>query len=87
MNNKKQAIQVNMPPVVAACIDGHQLAINNATGDTNMLFIQLQPRLDNDAIQQGVVVANIRLNIDQLRQLNDNISKTIEGYDKKHSES
>lgn len=87
MSNKNQSVQVNVPPMAAACVDGHQLVTNNNTGDTNMLFIQLYPHLGEEDVQQGIVVANVRLNITQLRQLGDSIGKTIETYEKTHPAS
>jgi hypothetical protein len=73
--------------VPAVSSDGHGIGINPENGDTNLLFIQMVPKQSPSSKDteldepEANVVSNIRLNIEQLKQLNKAISDTINDYE------
>jgi hypothetical protein len=76
--NQKPLRITNLIPAVVA--DGNLININNATGDTTLMFIQIIPGLDADPAVMANTIASIRMNINQLQDLSKSINDTIEKY-------
>ena len=80
MNPQNKPVKISgNPPAISA--DGHGIGINPDNGAANLLFIQIIPSQDKDPKElEGNVVASIRLTLEQLEQLNNDISKNIKTY-------
>jgi len=85
-DNQVQAnlnLQISIPAIAT---DGNALSVNNETGETSLVFFQIAPNPDPKPEQvQGNAVANVRLTFQQLKQLNEAISKAVKNYEAKKS--
>jgi hypothetical protein len=84
-DGKQVKVINNMAAVVA---DGHGIGINKDNGAANLLFIQIVPNQNPNATEvEGSVVSSIRLGLDQLKQLKNDIEKNIAEYESKKAGS
>lgn len=78
-NNKPVRITNTVPAISS---DGHGIGVNPDTGDANLLFIQVAPNQDPEKVKEleASVVANVRMNLVQLKQLNEAITKAVANF-------
>lgn len=72
---------ISKPPAFA--IDGNSISIH-PTGQVDVAFFQIHQKID--AVLEANVVANVRMNMEQLLQLQRTIDEVIEAHEKKMAE-
>jgi hypothetical protein len=77
-NPDKVKIVANVPALFA---DGQGLAVNNENGATNIMFLQVTNINPETKEKEASVVANVRLDFNQLKGLWDSIGQAITDFE------
>ncbi|MBQ3348587.1 hypothetical protein IJG90_03675 [Candidatus Saccharibacteria bacterium] len=83
MSNDSKPIKLlieNLP--VAASADGHQISINQNTGEADLIFFQISPNEPRDGEINGVAVSHLRLSNNQITRLLEDITRGLDNYKK-----
>lgn len=86
MANENKPVKI-VSSIPAISSDGHGIGINPESGIVNLLFIQMSPNQNPEQKElEATVVSNVRMNLEQLKQLNQALTQAIEDYESKQNE-
>ena len=78
---QEKQVPLNLNNFVPALVaDGNLVAVNNDNGAVTLSFFQLLPTPADAPTMSGNVVASIRMNIDQARQLSEQLLGGVANY-------
>ena len=83
MPNKQLNLKINNLPIAAA-VDGHQISINDNTGDADLIFFQINPMGSSSETMDGVATAHLRLSLNQIEHLMKDLADGIKKFESNH---
>ena len=79
-----KATRINIPNKVSASIvDGHQIFINDQTGEASIMFFQILPTPTNeDGVLEAVITNHIRISYGQAKGLCETLQDGLKNFEK-----